>query len=222
MGLVASSFQTIRWLWQHPLGAKDRGGALTRWIRWQAGSRILGCSAVVPFVNDNVLLVDPGMAGATGNVYAGLHEFTDMAFVLHFLRREDRFLDVGANVGTYTILASGVCEAESLAIEPVPRAFERLRANVRLNDIASRVHLHNVGLAAQRGRLSFTSTLDTANHVVRDETASGLGSVEVAAVTLDELVSDRCPLLIKVDAEGFESEVVAGASATLANEALQR
>ncbi|HSY21708.1 MAG TPA: FkbM family methyltransferase [Polyangiaceae bacterium] len=221
MTFLNAGFQTLRWLWQHPLAAKDRPGAITRWLRWQLGSRILGSSAVVSFVDDTVLLVDPGMAGATGNIYVGLHEFADMAFVLHFLREGDRFLDVGANVGTYTILASGVCGAESLAVEPIPRAFERLCANVRLNDIASRVRLHNVGLAAKPGRLSFTSSLDTANHVVRGEPANGGASIEVPVVTLDELVSDRCPILVKVDAEGFEEEVVSGGSATLANATLQ-
>jgi hypothetical protein len=42
----------------------------------------------------------------SGNIYAGLHEFGDMAFVLHFLRAGDLFADVGANIGSYTVLAS--------------------------------------------------------------------------------------------------------------------
>jgi hypothetical protein len=37
---------------------------------------------------------------ATGNLYVGLHEFEEMAFLLHFLRRGDLFADVGANVGS--------------------------------------------------------------------------------------------------------------------------
>jgi hypothetical protein len=45
-----------------------------------------------------------GMTGLTGNIYAGLHEFADMAFLLHFLRPSDVFADVGANVGSYTNL----------------------------------------------------------------------------------------------------------------------
>jgi len=208
-------------MWRHPLGARDRTGTLARWLRWQVGSRILRSSAVVSFVDDTVLLVDPGMTGATGNIYVGLHEFADMAFVLHFLREGQRFVDVGANVGTYTILASGVCGAETLAVEPIPSTFARLSANVRLNDIAHRVRLHNVGLAAKPGRLSFTSSLDTVNHVVGNDTGVAGASIEVPVVTLDELVGDRRPVLIKVDAEGFEREVFAGGTATLADPALQ-
>ncbi len=59
------------------------------------------------------------MTGATGNIYAGLHEFDDMAFFLHLLRPEDMFADVGSNIGSYTILASGVVGAKSVAFEPV-------------------------------------------------------------------------------------------------------
>lgn len=61
----------------------------------------------VPFVENTRLLVGTGMAGATGNVYAGLHEFQDMAFVLHALRPSSFFLDGGANVGVYTVVAGG-------------------------------------------------------------------------------------------------------------------
>ena len=220
MEVLRSAAHTIRWLWNHPLASQDRRGAFTRWARWQLGSRILGGAVVVPYVDDTVLLVDPGMTGATGNIYVGLHEFADMAFVLHFLRETDRFLDVGANVGAYTVLASGVCGAETVAVEPVARAFERLQANVRLNDIVDRVHLNNVGLAAKAGRLRFTSSLDTVNHVVAADDSDALDRVDVAVTTLDDLVCDRVPSLIKIDVEGFETAVFEGGAQTLGNDAL--
>jgi hypothetical protein len=53
-------------------------------------------------------------------VHCGFHEAADMAFVLHLLRPDDRFLDIGANVGTYTILSSGVAQAHSITLEPIP------------------------------------------------------------------------------------------------------
>ena len=57
------------------------------------------------------------MTGATGNIYAGLHEFVDMAFCLHLLRSGDLFVDVGANIGSYTVLASKVAGANSVTLE---------------------------------------------------------------------------------------------------------
>ena len=72
------------------------------------------------------------MTGATGNIYAGLHEFADMAFTLHFLRPDDLFMDVGANVGSYTLLASGVCKARTISFEPYPETMAALRRNIDL------------------------------------------------------------------------------------------
>jgi len=210
------AWSTVRWMWTHPLAAQDRRAALGRWARWQIGSRILPGATILPFVEGTVLLVDRGMTGATGNYYVGLHEFADMAFLLHYLREDDLFVDVGANVGSYTILASGVRRAKTLAVEPLPVTFARLRANVRLNDLDDRVRALNVGLASKAGVLRFTRSLDTVNHVVANGESSGGDTLDIPVVTLDELTAEHPPSLIKADVEGFETEVFAGAGATLA------
>jgi hypothetical protein len=103
MGIV----NTLCFLLNHPLSQGQKLPTLERFIRWQLGSRMLPAEVVWPFVNDARLIVRPGMTGATGNVYVGLHEFEDMAFLLHYLRPGDLFVDVGANVGSYTVLAGG-------------------------------------------------------------------------------------------------------------------
>ena len=48
------------------------------------------------------------MTGATGNIYCGLHEFIELTFLLHLLRPNDLSLNIGANVGSYIILAARV------------------------------------------------------------------------------------------------------------------
>jgi len=75
---------------------------------------------LVPWVGSTSQVIETGMTGATMNLYYGLHEAADMAFVLHALRPDDVFLDVGANVGTYSILVSGVAQARTTALEPIP------------------------------------------------------------------------------------------------------
>lgn len=80
----------------HPIGRCNRFSTVLRIIRWQLGSRMLDKSVVMSFVNDTRLLVSTGMRGATGNIYVGLVEFEDMAFVLHMLDKGDVFIDVGA------------------------------------------------------------------------------------------------------------------------------
>jgi len=206
-------FQTLRFIWGHPLCRARRWQALREWLFWQTGSRLLPGAAVVPFVDDAVLLVEPGMTGATGNVYVGLAEFEEMAFLLHFLRNGDWFVDVGANIGAYTVLASACAGARSISIEALPATFGKLMRNVAINGIADRVEAHNCALGARPGELSFSAGLDTMNHVVMD----GSGDVVVPVRTLDELCGERIPALIKVDVEGYETEVVRGGGRILSD-----
>src|SRR6478609_823915 len=101
---------TLRFIIRHPLNQRRRLAALMRFASWQLGSRVK-TEHVIPWVAGTKLVVRRGMTGATGNIYCGLHEFADMAFVLHALRPGDLFVDVGANIGSYTVLASAVCDA---------------------------------------------------------------------------------------------------------------
>ena len=132
------------------------------------------------------------MTGATGNWYCGLHEVRDMAFVLHLLRPGEQFLDVGANVGSYTVLAAGAVGAHVTSVEPVPLTFAHLQRNVVLNGLSGNVNAWQGGLSDSAGTLRFTSEQDTVNHVLcRWRVRS---AVEVAVRTVDDLVGEsiRC------------------------------
>ncbi len=141
-----------------------------------------------------------------------------MAFTLHLLRASDLFVDVGANVGVYTVLAS-TTGASCMAIEPVPATHASLLANLRLNDFGSRVRAFQVALGAASGTCPFTCDLDTMNHVVAANESS-TATVQVPMTTLDELLRDERPTLLKIDVEGYENQVFEGATKTLENSSL--
>ena len=156
--------------------------------------------------------------GATGNLYCGLDEFNDMGFLLHFLRKEDLFVDVGANIGSYTVLASAECGSKSISVEPNFESFQMLMENIRLNNIDSKVTPLNMGLGSQPGILSFTQNKGTVNHVaVEGET----NTIETRIDSLDSILNDHNPQLLKVDVEGFEHEVFRGATDTLSKSSLK-
>lgn len=205
----------LRYVWTHPLNAGARMAAIGRVVRWQVASRLRSAPIALPFVAGTRLAMTRGMTGATGNWYCGLHEYREMAFALHMLRAKDCFLDVGANVGSYTVLASGAVGARSVAVEPVPATREHLIRNVELNGLQERVRLWPGGLGSAVGTLRFSSSLDTVNHVLTS--GEDLPGVEVPVTTLDELMGDDVPALIKIDVEGYEHEVLAGAQRTLAD-----
>ena len=193
--------------------------AISNWISWQLRSRIQPGSHIVSFVGDTKLQVHRGMHGATGSIYCGLHEFEDMAFVLHFLRPSDLFIDIGANVGTYTVLASGACGARTISVEPVSTSVDALQANIKLNCITERVRLEIAVLGEQAGVVRISNSLDCTNHVLLGDEAVSFERVPMK--TLDELTQAEQPDLIKIDVEGFEMSVLKGGQELLASPVLQ-
>lgn len=164
--------------------------------------------------------MERGMTGATGNFYCGLHEHADMLFVLRLLRDGDTFADVGANVGSYSVLASGHCGATTVAVEPLPVTYEKLCSNIRYNKIEQLVEPKNVGVGDAKGTLRFTDSLDTVNHVVPSG-SNKKGGVEVPVERLDDLLSGYAPICIKIDVEGFEQKVLDGATGVLESRSTQ-
>ena len=210
----------LGFIWQHPLAGRHKVKATWRFFAWQFSQLLSPRLVQYPFVGNTKLWARKGMEAATANIYMGLHEFSDMGFLLHFLRPEDNFADVGANIGAYTILASGVKGARSLSIEPVPATFEALRNNIELNDLSAKVIPLNIGIGNGRKSLFFTDTKKSANHVVyaRQQPST---SVEVEVDSLDAITEKAIPALIKIDVEGFEQEVIDGAHRTLADPAVK-
>ncbi len=192
--------------------------AILRFVRWQISSRLLRTTIALPFVNETFLFARSGMTGATGNWYCGLHEHRDMGIVLHILRPGDLFLDLGANIGSFTILAAGAVGADVIAVEPIPSTFSTLELNVRLNDLESFVDAHCAGVSDKPGVLKFTVGLDTINHVATESELSD--AIEVPVTTVDEICDGRPAVAMKIDVEGYENFVLAGASKTLDDPAL--
>jgi len=201
----------------HPLTRNVPLKAWGRFVVWQMRSRIQG-EVIFPWIEGQRLAIRRGMTGATGNIYVGLHEFSDMMLPLHFLREGDLFLDIGSNIGSYTVLASGVRRATTWAFEPDPETIRVLRRNVELNGIQDRVTIHELALGDTDGEVSFTRGLDTVNHVA----TNGETNVHtVPARRLDKLIGANRPLMIKMDVEGFEEPVVRGAKGLLADDSLK-
>lgn len=203
--------RTLHFITNHPLTRERPWSALARFAGWQIASR-WSSEVIVPWIDDARLAVRRGMTGATGNVYCGLHEFADMAFVLHLLRPGDLFVDIGANVGTYTVLASKVCGASSIAIEPDPDAARALRRNIALNGIEDLVEVVETAAGASEGRARFTVGLDTCNRMA---TPGDVDVREVGVLPLDQIIGTRQPAVLKLDVEGFEAAVLAGAARTV-------
>jgi len=204
-------YNILKFIYQHPLCQGEKKlKSILRFFRWQLATRALNLPVLVPFVNDTQLISERGIVCGSGAYYVGLFEFKEMAFTAHYLRSEDLFIDVGANVGTFTVLAAGVVGARCVSVEPIPESYKRLVTNIDINCLKERVLALNVGLGESINNLIFTSDLDAKNHVATGTNMSEK-IIQVEVTTLDSIADDKVPEMIKVDVEGYESKVVLGA-----------
>jgi FkbM family methyltransferase len=213
LGSIAHLFST------HPLTRNAPLGAWARFASWQIRSRMQE-EVIIPWFAGQRLAVRRGMKGATGNIYVGLIEFEDMMLALHFLRKGDLFLDIGANVASYAILASGVCRANTWAFEPDPNAVRSLKRNLTINGLNELVTVYELALGNADGEIQFTVGYDTRNRVA----SSGETNVRmVRQQRLDSLIGggSQAIIMMKMDVEGHGEEILRGAKSLLADDCLK-
>ena len=141
----------------------------------------------------------------------------EVAMLRELLHGRDRFVDVGANCGLYTLIA---CHAgvPALAIEPNDLNFRRLQENL-VHNRYEKAEALNVALGDQKGKCLLYGGGEGASLLKNWGGMASTYAREVDVETLDGLLSNRAEaerVLIKVDVEGHELAVLAGARALLA------
>lgn len=138
------------------------------------------------------------------------------AFVEKTLRPSDVFIDVGAHVGYFTLLASRRVGPTGtvLSIEPNPFALKQLERNVERNHLQNVLVAHTAcGEAQSVVRLHLHSESNSSMASLYSKDSSGSVAVEVPCTTLDQLCQERGVRrvnLVKIDVEGAELFVLRG------------
>ncbi|MEI9959690.1 MAG: FkbM family methyltransferase [Limisphaerales bacterium] len=218
MNLITKIVGALRAAANHPVNRHRKFKAVMEYGFVQIAARLVPGDICVEFPNHTRLLVSPRMKGAAHYITPRLCEFEEMAFVMHFLRPDEMFVDVGANVGAFTIMAAGVAGARVVAFEASPDTYEMLRRNIQLNGFQERVKAIHAAAGRSEGTAHFSIGLGTENCV---NLKSGDHSIAVKMTTLDKELAETPPNLLKVDVEGFETEVFAGAAKILRQPGLQ-
>lgn len=138
------------------------------------------------------------------------------------LRHGDTVLDVGANIGYYTLIAARKGCKKVFAFEPNPRSVELLRMSVEANRFADIVTIHRIAVGAKdEDEVAFWSDLEfpVGSHV-KDEGVPhperNKGEyIKVKRSSIDNVIGDLPVNLIKVDVEGSEDAVWEGMSRTV-------
>ncbi len=175
-------------------------------------------AAVGPFdVEGSKMLADPRDEVITPWLKKGVWEPVETALFRSEIHAGDVVVDVGANVGYFTLIASQLVgdTGQVWAFEPDPDAFDLLRRNVELNGYKN-VNLVPKALGAEPGTLKlFRHATNRGDHRVYDP-GDGREAVDVEVTTLDKVFTAGTKIdVIKIDTQGAECAVAAGASKTL-------
>src|SRR5471032_2482341 len=150
------------------------------------------------------------------------YEKEESAMMEQLVADGDNFLDIGANIGWYSInLASSRRAATVYAFEPVPVTYAKLQENLALN-ASSNIKAHNFGLSEQAGEFTFYYPPEGSGNASAVN-LTGRGDVRTAQCevrTLDGFTAATGTRVdfIKCDVEGAELLVFKGGLRTIARD----
>jgi len=147
------------------------------------------------------------------------HEFDPMGtkVVKSLVKQGMTFIDVGANVGYYTLLAAGLVGERGAvySFEPESKNYQDLTVNTNLNNFEN-VHLSQVAVSNQDGMAKlFVSNVSSGRHSIVYDRQLKCDKVPVKMVKLDSVLS-KCDF-IKIDTEGNDMQVIEGAENLIKN-----
>ena len=148
---------------------------------------------------------------------------------LRRLKPEDVLLDVGANVGMYSVFAALAQKSKVIAFEPESQNFAQLCKNIELNSLHKKIIPFCAGLSDETGLSSlhlskFVWNGGNSCHSLKEEVGFDLKPRHsdfvqgVVSYTIDKAVQEGVipiPQFIKIDVDGFEHKVIEGAMHTL-------
>ena len=145
--------------------------------------------------------------------WLGLNEIGKRKLFTKTVKPGHIVFDVGANVGSYTILGSVLVgqEGKVMAFEPVPENIKFLKNHIVLNKLMN-VEVFETAVTDYCGTAKFNVSADRVLGSISEN-----GNITVTATTLDKIVQEKgvSPDCIKIDVEGGEAAVLEGARRVL-------
>lgn len=141
-------------------------------------------------------------------VWLNAEETVDLLCVTKLLKEGDLFIDIGSNIGLYTLTCAPLCNV--IAIEPNPATFAKLEKNIAFNNLANKVTLIRSAVSSRSGFIRFHCDPQHNNSCILIGASQG---IQVPTITLDSfsnLIDSNRRVVIKIDAEGHEDSVILG------------
>ena len=186
-------------------------------------NKLLGPRPKGPFVTTTSLgfdvIVDPynNRGVDTSIYYNGIYEAGTLFTLMQALRKDDIFIDVGANIGLMSLTASQIVgpTGKVYAFEPVPDVFAILKKNVSINNANNIFPVQKaLGSKSEQKTIYEQAHINKGSATFIKPTSANVAHQEVMVGTIDDFAKSMgitAVRLIKADVEGWELDVLQGA-----------
>ncbi len=203
---------------KHPLTKASISLAMLRYIYFNISQSIYPKPRIFKWISGLKFYAQKGDAGIVGNIYYKLMDYPDSMFLIDKLSKNDLFVDVGANLGHFSLLAAGISKAKVIAIEPIEETNKKLTKNIELNNLSHKIEIIKYGVGDKNEVLHFTTNRNVMNRVSLNEDEN---TTKIEVKTLNEILRNVNPLFIKIDVEGYEYNALKGANEILKKTSLK-
>jgi len=193
-----------------------------QWIKRTLLSATTPSKRIIKQMDGFRMYLNPSDSGVSREILgSGGYEEFELSLFRASLKPGMVLMDVGANIGYYSLSAASQTQDQATiyAFEPEPGVLASLRDNIALNSFKS-IKPFDRALADKRGVLRLN--VDQANmgkHSLVQADGGNSRQIEIQTLTMDEFVREQGISrvdLIKIDVEGAEGMVLAGARETIA------
>lgn len=159
-------------------------------------------------------------------IYNNRFENDEIQFIKKFLKKGHRLIDIGANIGLFSLIAAKIVtdEGRVISFEPTPITFDRLVENIRLNNFLN-IQPIPLALSDKNSELSLFCHIDgkDAWNTFATPQNGNYTTINVKTVCLDDYCKENYELfsdinLMKIDAEGWEIPIIKGGKDFLGSE----
>jgi FkbM family methyltransferase len=215
--MVKRLARLLAFIWHDESNRTERIHRLMAFFGWQLWKRTIARPLIVSLFNGYRFIAYPDCHVSSNLIYTRIPDYREISLLRQFLSG-GTFVDVGANVGSVSLLLADKIE-HALMFEPNPLAADRARENLAINHLGFDVY--ELALSDANGKIYFEDRggVDTCNMTIASKSKTLFPTRVVVRVTFEQFLAEReleqanafPPIqAIKIDVEGHENAVLKG------------
>jgi FkbM family methyltransferase len=213
---VSQAFRVCAAIVSHPANRGRQWRALFDGVRWQIRKRVNPTPYILPYHGVELTCYPDSEQSSAAIYFHGMPDYWEMSFAKAYLRSGDAALDIGANIGVYSLLFASLVGRDGIvhAFEANEHSAKRLAAQLEHNNLAN-ITIHRKAVSNTTGKAYFGFAESSATqHLARlDESAEKGNAVD--CIALDDFEPWQSFALVKIDIEGAEPLAIEGAKKRL-------